>query len=404
MNDLESRVAASLHAQRAMVGPPPAGLAERVHRGVRRRRALHRAGIGAASLAVISLGAVAVLTVAGHRTPPTDPANGSATTTASPQPPLGQEVTSKSVPLPEDLAKLLPGAEAEAFALGGDSGGRGFRGVSLSDDGTVVGVDSLTYGWTATRSLMAATGCVADTEPARPETLTLSRTPAGDSSSLAWVDGDLQTRCRNLQTGSEEQLGGPAIVSRGYLVWTDGAGDPDNPVVVTSAGCEQGHSTGARGLLVGFEYPIVYLREADGQLTAYDVRRTDGTAVAGADAPPAGADPPAAADTVVAAGAGIAVWASGDQITVTDASGAKTQAFNSPAGTNGSQVGISIGRRFVAVAGVPIDGSWSRSRSVIYDRQSGTWVSLPGAAWAAGDWLAWQDGPVVYVVNVADAS
>jgi hypothetical protein len=59
--------------------------------------------------------------------------------------------------------------------------------------------------------------------------------------------------------------------------------------------------------------------------------------------------------------------------------------------------------RFIAVSGSPIDDDWSKSRSVIFDRASRTWIQVPGTAFAAGDWLAWQQDDTVNILNVADA-
>lgn len=409
MDALESRVAVALREQGESAPPPPAGLAHRIHRCVRRRRfSQATAGGTAAVLAAGLVGVASGLLGLPSSWVDTPVADG--------------HVDARTAPLPPHLAELLPGRHATVYSARLDNGEL-FRVTSLGDDGTLVGVDSAYDRWTATMVLDTQRQRFVKVDDSEPEFLS-GGSPAGDATMVAWVgadsEGDYVTYCRDLPTSARRASGG--YISEGRLVWNVGplvpsrrwGGDITDPnaEVWTSKGCASGQATGLRGELAGYDYPYVYLRDDAYRIVAVNLRTRTERALH-----PLG---PTRAQIYNSGRGGIVGFARGHHVQswnlkgglyVNDGTGASgTERLSQPPpGRHGLFSIQTIGDRFVAALSPGIndkdpkasDGEFRNGRGLVYDLKTKSWMPLPGQAWAVGPWLAWRDGTSYHIVNTS---
>ena len=211
MNDLESRVAERLHARESAAPPPSLHLAVAVGAAVERRR--HRRRIWA-SVTVALVAAVAativfvpVVLLGNGQPKPPDPATSSSNRPSERvSPPTSVAARTSHAALPERLARLFPGVDALVVdrRLADDSD---FRGLSVSDDGIVAGINQshdkdFSDRWDRAVLLDLEVRRYSTYADVNPDLLRAGSSPAADGSTLSWSIGQ-PDRCRDLASGRE---------------------------------------------------------------------------------------------------------------------------------------------------------------------------------------------------------
>ena len=232
MNDLESRVAERLHARESAAPPPSLHLAVAVGAAVERRR--HRRRIWA-SVTVALVAAVAativfvpVVLLGNGQPKPPDPATSSSNRPSERvSPPTSVAARTSHAALPERLARLFPGVDALVVdrRLADDSD---FRGLSVSDDGIVAGINQshdkdFSDRWDRAVLLDLEVQRYSTYADVNPDLLRAGSSPAADGSTLSWSIGQ-PDRVVTWRAVASAQRGTGAILDQGHLVWNRSTG------------------------------------------------------------------------------------------------------------------------------------------------------------------------------------
>lgn len=393
MTDIERDVKSALLSIRERAGEPSLDLALRIQRDVRHRRNRRRALLGVSTAVVVATASVGVglLAVPDFADKPSPATSGAAVA------PAGSPIGIEQVPLPDALAQAMPDGGSAAALTVPTRTGVPFKATTLSDDGTVVGLQADGDWFGDVVTVFPDEGRAIENRGAKPA-LVFNGMPVGDRQSLLWTNEDLLNRCRDLATGEERPLGvGPAFTSKGYFAWEEQ--EDRGGEIRVSRGCSDGEATNLGGTVVGFQYPLVFIRE-DGvaNVATYDVDSgREAVALSDPQVPYNLTElgPP----QQLAASGEIVAWITNGRATVRTPSGERTSSFDlHMPSTEGDQVpAISIGDRFVAFRSSPMEDVTGAGAGLLYDRQNDRWITMPGPVWAAGTWLAWNDGPRLVV-------
>ncbi|MFG1685887.1 hypothetical protein ACGFNP_37385 [Nonomuraea sp. NPDC049269] len=380
MDEVESRLGAVLGDPGRTV--PPADLAERVHRGVAVRRRRRRALAFAAAACAVALAAavpVAWREIGGQGQTVANSVNG-----------LGDLVDLPgSAALP---AKTTEGAE--------------FFPESLGEDGSVLG-----------RSRKKLWEWGPEGGPLRPLGAASGATPATGPSVRVWPGTNIVTplycRDRNGTTPvmPENMVGTSLWVSGGTIVGSDTTLRP-----WAAKGCTKGAAVpGAAGEAVAFSYPDLFVADPSKANGLRQVDVESGALVA--ERPlPEGVNVRTSADRsqlwLGAANRDTFAWVVDGVLRTADRADWRVTEGPRvpPAGEiivgGGTQLAdgrtfnaqyprlyarLTAGDRLIAYSGLtPGEGaSW---QSLVYDPRSGQSFAFKGLAYAAGDWLLWNDG------------
>jgi len=397
MDTLEDRVARRLDALGSDRSPAPGVLDRALHAVERRRRrrqglAVLTCGLGAAALVV------GVTTIGG---------GGAEIPLDLPAPaPLEQ------VPLDADVAEVL--GTTSASLLPRENGWFDFRARSLTSDGTLLGgeqhYDRLWFDtWGQGQVVELGTGKVEsydeDTDLDVEADTWLAGADAGSRLTLEHLEPRhrLDLVCTPRVGGERTQLSDGSVaessvrLDSGHAVWSMYPEEDDRYRVWTAEGCSgTPRELDVPGLVRAVSWPDVYLSTPDDPwLVRVDATTGERTDLLVPDLP-VDALPGAVAENEhvdVAASADVLAWTVGDRLAVLDLTSGEAEvvATDLPlvSGSNGTEVRVGVGDRFVSWSTSPVDGDPATSQGLLHDPASGRTVALDGEAWTQGPWVVW---------------
>ncbi|MEV0586829.1 hypothetical protein [Nonomuraea sp. NPDC050310] len=374
MDDLETRLG------EVLAGPgearPPAGLAGRVHAGVVTRRRRRRAV--AAGACVLALAVAIPLTVRQASDP------GRTTVAAS------AGGIADLVDLPGSIA--LPPRTPE---------GTTFFPEVIGEDGSVLGRTD------QDKKVWAAGPHTQELQPVTDAAAQVLGTGEGGLRLWAGASSAYPLSCQDASGATSDPSpqgydpAGPFWVSHGWVAANDPMRQP-----WTAKGCAKGTTVSGQGRFssghaVAFAYPDLFVAEESNDRVVRQVDVESGREVA--ERPlPEGVPPVTMADPgkdwLAAANGSTFAWVVDRTLRTAprDTWTPTTVPVKLPTATPVTvqqttvpQAKLTMGDRLIAYTALELEVGW---KSVVHDPVTGRSVELPGRAYAAGEWLVWQDG------------